>query len=77
MDVAIAEFVRWIDRSEPSAELINDAKALTWEHDREHAVLEVSGDRRVLMRGGPLGIEFVVAAGEPYDSFGKPRGDFS
>jgi hypothetical protein len=52
-----AEYVRDVDPQEPWAESVSDAKALTFETFREHAVLELSNGRRVLVRGGPYGID--------------------
>jgi hypothetical protein len=59
-DVMPAEFVRWLDDSQSLDELVNDAKALTWETQREHAVVVLRPNRRAMIRGGRHGIEFIV-----------------
>jgi hypothetical protein len=59
-NVARAKFIRWVAGSETFEDLLNDAKALIWETEREHAVIVVRPNRRALVRGGRLGIEFLL-----------------
>lgn len=52
--------VRFVPPDEPADELIEDAKSRTYEHVREHAVLEIADGRRVMVCGGPFGISLGV-----------------
>lgn len=69
MGVTRARFVRFVALDEDEAELVHDAKSLTYEHMCEHAVLELEDGRRVLVGGGQFGIELDL--GVPDDSFGR------
>jgi len=55
-----AEFVRSIRRGETLADLLEEIKALVWTSALEHAVVKLAGGRRVLVKGGPGGIDFLV-----------------
>ena len=65
MDVQRAKFVRWVEPNESREQLVHDAKALSWEHECEHAVLELNNNRLVLVGGGRVGIEFLAEGGLP------------
>jgi hypothetical protein len=52
-----AQYVRDVRAGEAEADVVHDAKALTFEKGCEHAVLLLLGGRRVLVRGGPFGIQ--------------------
>ena len=52
MDVRPAIFVREVDPQESVAEVVNEAKALTWTHRAEHALLRLYQGTFVLVRGG-------------------------
>jgi hypothetical protein len=49
---------RAIQRGEKVADLINEAKALTFTTGKEHAVVTLANGKRVLVSGGPGGINF-------------------
>jgi hypothetical protein len=57
---APAEMVRSVQERVSIAELINEAKARTWTHEVEHAVVRLASGERVMVRGGRDGIEFLV-----------------
>jgi len=59
MLVKPAEFVRLIERGATLDELINDALALTWETEAEHAAVKLEDGRRIVIRGGRDGISFM------------------
>jgi hypothetical protein len=65
-----AVFVRIVLATEELLSLAKDAKALTWETAREHAVLQIEDGRRIMVCGGTYGIELEQAA--PNDPFGRP-----
>lgn len=52
-----AEFVRYVLPHERMDDLIREAKALTYEHFCEHALLRLENGRRVMVKGGPFGID--------------------
>jgi hypothetical protein len=58
MDIRPAKFIRDVDPNESVDEVINEAKAFTWTHHCEHALLRLELGRLVLVRGGADGIEF-------------------
>ncbi len=59
-----AEFVRWVSPSEIwAAELVNDAKALTWEHEAEHLLLQLATGGLALVKGGRDGVTFSLGGG--------------
>ena len=58
MNVEEATFVRRVQPSETLEELVDEAKAMTWVHEAEHALLELSTRERILVRGGRDGIRF-------------------
>jgi len=60
MEVKPAEFVRWIGPGDVTDELVNDAKALTWEYEAEHGLLRLATGEMVMVRGGRDGIQFDV-----------------
>ena len=60
MFVKPAEFVCWIDPDFQDADLVNDAKAWTWEYEAEHLLLRLSTGEVAVVRGGRDGIQFVV-----------------
>ena len=66
MDIRPAIFVRDVDPREPVAEVVNEAKALTWAHRAEHALLRVDSGQLVLVRGGADGISFEAEGSEIY-----------
>jgi hypothetical protein len=62
MDCRVAEFVRRIEPDEVLDDLIDAAKAETWFHGREHALVVLADDRIVFIRDGMDGIELDVDA---------------
>jgi hypothetical protein len=60
MDVRLAEFVCWVDPEFETADLVNDAKALTWEYEAEHLLLRLATGELALVRGGRDGVQFAV-----------------
>jgi hypothetical protein len=73
MDYAPATFICWVASNEPLEELVNDAKALTWESGVEHAVIELQNGQKALVSGGRLGIEFLVMKDKVADPFGRRK----
>ncbi len=73
MDYAPATFICWVASNEPLEEMVNDAKALTWELGVEHAVIELQNGRKALVRGGRLGIKFTVMKDKFADPFGQRK----
>jgi hypothetical protein len=66
-DTGPAEHIRDVADDEPNERLVQDAKALTYETFREHAVLRLRGGRRVLVRGGRYGIDLEqTLANDPF-----------
>lgn len=63
METKIAEFLFWVDEKYKNGELVNDAKAWTWEFEAEHSLLSMADGRIALVRGGRDGIEFIVRGG--------------
>jgi hypothetical protein len=55
---AEATLVRVIQRGEKVEEIINEAKALTFQTGNEHALVKLASGERVLVSGGPGGIHF-------------------
>jgi len=70
-DQAIAYFVRFVAVTEDIESLANTCKALTWEYECEHAILRLSDGRRILVRGGRLGINLECVGSR--DPFGRPE----
>jgi hypothetical protein len=66
LDIRPVILERVVSPDEPVAEVVNEAKALTWTHRAEHALLEVEGGEFLLVRGGADGIEFEL---EPNGGF--------
>jgi hypothetical protein len=60
MRVRHAEFVCWVESDLGAADLVNDAKAWTWEYEEEHLLLRLTSGGRAIVRGGRDGIKFVV-----------------
>lgn len=60
MDIRSATLIREVSENEPWDEVINEAKALTWTHRCEIALLGVATGQLMLVRGGVDGIEFQV-----------------
>jgi hypothetical protein len=60
MLVKPAEFVCWVETDLDTAELVNDAKAWTWEYEAEHLLLRLTSGERIIVRGGRDGIVFTV-----------------
>jgi hypothetical protein len=60
MDYQPALFIRIIGADEDATSLLDDVKSETWTRRAEHAVLRLEDGRRILVRGGAMGIEFVV-----------------
>jgi hypothetical protein len=60
VDYQVAEFVRFIMPDEKLEDLIDEAKAQTWIHQREYAAIVLDRDDVILVRGGRDGIELVV-----------------
>jgi hypothetical protein len=56
--IAPAEYVRTIRRGESVKELVQETKALAWVSNAEHAVVRLVSGERIIIRGGPTGIEF-------------------
>lgn len=50
--------VRIIQRGEKIADIVNEAKSLTWTTGSEHAVVVLADGERALVSGGPGGIKF-------------------
>ena len=67
-----AEFLKFVRPSETRDELVAEAKQLTWEHFREHAVLKLEDGRRILVRGTEYSIDLEISAAN--DPFGRPAG---
>lgn len=62
-----AHYVRDVPADELEEQVVHDAKALTFEHGCEHAVVRLRGGRRVLIRGGRYGIELErTIQGDPF-----------
>ena len=59
-----AEFVRTVQHGESLESLIEESKALAWTSNAEHAILKLSSKERIIVRGGPDGIEFLLNAEE-------------
>lgn len=59
MNFSEASFIEWIKPTRSLSELVDAAKALTWEHYCEHAVVELDDGRQALVQGGRLGIKFL------------------
>ncbi|HMO26610.1 MAG TPA: hypothetical protein PKB10_10100 [Tepidisphaeraceae bacterium] len=57
MDVRRAIVVREVSADESIADVVNEAKAMTWIHRSEHALLRIADGRLMLVRGGADGIE--------------------
>jgi hypothetical protein len=60
MDYQLAQFIRLIAAEEDAESLLNEVKAETWTRRAEHAVLRLKDGRRVLVRGGAIGIELEI-----------------
>lgn len=60
MDVEDAAFVCWVEPGGNTPDLVNDAKALTWEFAAEHALLRLATGGMAIVRGGRDGIRFEV-----------------
>jgi hypothetical protein len=68
MGAAKAQFVRFVQPREPMDELVREAKHLTWEHYREHALLGLENGRRIIVSGSTFGIELQqTAPNDPVD----------
>jgi hypothetical protein len=63
MDIKPATLVREVDAAEDWREVVNEAKALTWTHRCEHALLRCDRGRLLLVRGGADGLEFELIDG--------------
>lgn len=59
METKIAEFVCWVEEDHEPSEIVNQAKAWTWEFEAEHSLLRMANGRIALVRGGRDGIEFI------------------
>ncbi len=57
---APAVVVRPVRRGESIKDLINEAKARTWEDEAEHMVLRLATRERLMAKGGRDGIVFLV-----------------
>jgi hypothetical protein len=57
MNTRPAEFLRFVAPDEAMSAVVEEAKGLTYEHFCEIALLELEGGKRVLVRGGPYGID--------------------
>ena len=60
MRVNDAEFVCWVEPGYDAADLVNDAKAWTWEYEAEHLLLRLVTGEFAIVRGGRDGIRFIV-----------------
>jgi hypothetical protein len=60
MPVKPAEFVCWVGSGFETADLVNDAKAWTWEYEAEHLLLRLVTGELAIVRGGRYGIRFIV-----------------
>lgn len=59
---APATIVRTIQQGEKIADIVNEAKALTFQTGNEHAVVTLANGQRALVSGGPGGIRFEAGA---------------
>ena len=59
-----AEYVRTVRRQEPLEALVEETKARAWVSNAEHAVIQLGTRERVMVRGGPDGIDFLLNADE-------------
>lgn len=57
---AQAEYVRTVRRWETLKDLVEEAKALAWVAEAEHAVVQLVTGERILVQGGPTGIQFLL-----------------
>jgi hypothetical protein len=60
MSVESAKFVCWVEPGYDPADLVNDAKAWTWEYESEHLLLRLTTGELAVVRGGRDGIRFMV-----------------
>ena len=60
IDAAPMSTVRTIGRGEKVTDLVNEAKALTFTTGNEHAVVKLASGDRVLISGGPGGIDLTT-----------------
>lgn len=70
MERTRATFIRWVLPHESMEDLVQEAKALTFEHYCEFALLMLQDGRRVLVRGGTFGIDLDRSV--PNDPYGRP-----
>jgi hypothetical protein len=64
-----ASFLRFVLPRERMHDLVDEAKGLTWEHNLEHALLQIEDGRRVMVRGSTYEIE--LGRGMHNDPFGR------
>jgi hypothetical protein len=57
---AQAVYVRTIQRAEKIKDLVNETKARAWVSDAEYAIVRLGNGERVMVSGGPGGIEFML-----------------
>lgn len=62
MDIRPAKLVRRVSPSESWLDVVNEAKAETWTHRLEHALLKVDSGELLLVRGGADGLEFELGS---------------
>jgi hypothetical protein len=55
---APATLVRAVQRGESVRALVEETKALAWVANAEHAVIKLVTGGRIIVRGGPTGIQF-------------------
>ena len=72
MSEALATFVRWVAEVETHADLVEDAKARTWEFSCEHAVFRLKDGRWLMVKGATWRIE--LERGMENDPFGRTAG---
>ena len=60
MDVKFAELVCFVDPGFKTDDLVNDAKAWTWEYEAEHLLLRLTTGKLALVRGGRDGVQFAI-----------------
>jgi hypothetical protein len=66
MDIKPAILIREVSPMESLPEVVNEAKALTWTHRAEHALIRCAPGNLFLVRGGADGIGFQTRDGRVY-----------
>jgi hypothetical protein len=56
--------VRTVGRGETIRDIVDEVKAMAWVNNAEYAVVRLASGERVVVRGGPTGIEFSLNQNE-------------